>query len=239
MNQFVEWIVGFIFPPKCIFCGKVLDSKGDCEIWRVCQQCRQTYVGHCGDATFPAKLPAASFVIAPLSYAHRPVASALRGFKFYHKKVYGKVFGEIAAKAVMENKELYQYLQNFDRMVCVPISAQRRNERGYNQAEIAGSRTAQLLKIPFDDTVLKKIRHTKRQSSFRSLHDRAANIEGAYAVQKDVNNQKIILFDDVYTTGATINECSKILLEAGAKTVVAMCIAINRTFDPEPEYFQI
>lgn len=233
MNRLIEWAVSLLFPPKCMFCGKILDSSN--EFQRVCPICQQRYIGHCGDATFPAKLPAASFVVAPLSYAHQPVASALRAYKFYNRRAYGKTFGDIVAKTVMKNNELYEFLKTFDVMVCVPISAQRRNERGYNQSEITGRRAAKLMQIPFEPAVLKKIRHMKRQSSFRSLHDRVANIEGAYAVQKDINNKKIILFDDIYTTGATVNECAKILLAAGAKNVVALCIAINRTFDPEPE----
>ena len=236
--RFFQWLVSQAFPPKCMFCGKVIDPDETLGFSRVCAACSERFIGRSGDATFPCKLPAASFLVAPLSYAEQPVASALRAYKFYHKKVYGIAFGEIVAKTIWQNKDLFAYLRFFDVMVCVPISAQRRNERGYNQSEIAGRSAAKLLQIPFDPAVLKKIRHTKRQSSFRSLPERAANIEGAYAVQKDVKDRKVILFDDIYTTGATVNECSKVLLNAGAKIVVAVCIAVNRSFEKEPEYFQ-
>ena len=100
----------------------------------------------------------------------------------------------------------------------VPVSAKRRRSRGYDQTELLAHAVARELELPCTQT-LQKIRHNPAQSSQRDAAARRANVLGAYrAVSPErFAGRSVLLIDDILTTGATLSECSRVLLTAGAK----------------------
>ena len=100
--------------------------------------------------------------------------------------------------------------------------------RGYNQTEIIAKELSKDLKIELNYKDLKKIKDTKTQSTL-TKKERKENIKNAFMIKNTdrVENKKIILFDDIYTTGSTLNECSKILKEAKAKEIAILTIAVD------------
>jgi len=113
-----------------------------------------------------------------------------------------------------------------DLVVPVPLHWRRRLARGYNQSAIlAGSLRARGLGLSTD---LVRIRHTKQQPAMASPASRRRNVAGAFAVRKGhpFAGRRICLADDVKTTGATLNECARVLKEAGAQRVYAVVLAV-------------
>ena len=117
----------------------------------------------------------------------------------------------------------------YDILTWVPVSRLRRLTRGYDQVELLAKAVGKELGVAPVPT-LKKIRHNRRQSGIHSEAERMANVLGAYRVLSpgEIRGKRILLLDDVLTTGATSGECARMLLTAGAKEVHCAVIAARR-----------
>ncbi len=124
----------------------------------------------------------------------------------------------------------------FDTLTWVPVSRWRRFRRGYDQVELLAKAVAEELGITAVRT-LKKIRNTPPQSRIPEAAFRRANVLGAYRIVNApaVAGKRVLLLDDIITTGATVSECSKTLLLAGAKEVSAASIAVAAHEKPTPK----
>lgn len=111
-------------------------------------------------------------------------------------------------------------------IIPVPMEMKKQKERGYNQSELLGHLLGQNMQVPLISRNLIKIKKTKSQMELKAK-EREENVRGAFAVKnpKQVAGKKIFLVDDVYTTGATMAECAKVLREAGAKQVWGIAIS--------------
>ena len=114
---------------------------------------------------------------------------------------------------------------SFDAMVPVPLHARRLQDRGYNQAEVLAKLISQKNGIPVI-TALKRTKNTRRQSSISVVEKRSENVENAFSINADVKGKKILLVDDVRTTGSTARACAKELIENGASEVALLTSAI-------------
>jgi competence protein ComFC len=114
-----------------------------------------------------------------------------------------------------------------DLLVFVPMTKEDRKKRGFNQSELLAKRLGERLNLPVIEGLL-KIRQTPLQKNL-TAKERAENLSGAFiAVPHLVSRSKILLVDDVFTTGSTANECAKTLLKAGAQSVSVLCAAVTK-----------
>lgn len=141
-------------------------------------------------------------------------------FKFRDAKYIGKTFAELMSFKI-EKLDL-----DFDIIIPVPISLKRYLERGYNQSYEVSKHIGKLLNKKFFKNVLIKTKNNKRQSDLNII-ERQKNVIGVYSVMcpEKIKDKKILLVDDIYTTGATINECARILKLCGVKKVIVVTIA--------------
>jgi len=145
------------------------------------------------------------------------VRSAIHRFKFRNKPQYAYTFAFLMRKALVN-------LDGYDLITWAPTSMLRRLKRGYDQSACLARELAILLDIPAERT-LRKIRHTKKQSDLTAF-ERAKNVKGSYRAYEDVAaGRNILVVDDVYTTGATMQECMKMLKDAGASSCIGATIA--------------
>ena len=140
-------------------------------------------------------------------------------YKFHDAKYIGASFAEIL-KIVIEKHDL-----KADIIIAVPISKKRLKERGYNQSEIIAKKLSMFVEIKYQEDILVKTKNNLRQSEL-TLHERKENVKDAYSIKniEKIKNKKIILIDDIYTTGATLNECAKVLKQHGALEVLALAV---------------
>ena len=203
-----------LFPPKCVLCGKLL-SEQETDL---CRSCRET-------APFFTKGKIRfSFVArwAAVWYYKDDVRLSLLRYKFLRRRNYAVSYGRMLAMKLQNSR-----LDDFDVLTWVPISALRRYRRGFDQVELLANAVAAELGISAVK-VLKKIRHTPPQSRLKSAAQRRANISGAYRVcdPDSVRGKRVLLLDDIITTGATISECARMLTLAGAAEVCCASVAV-------------
>jgi ComF family protein len=142
------------------------------------------------------------------------------GLKFYHIKAMARAVAELAYPLLAGEE-----FANVDMIVPVPLHWKRFYQRGYNQSELLAIMLGRKIHKPCRK-VLKRIRPTTRQATL-SREERLKNLKNAFAVPhpEKVKDQKILLVDDVLTTGATLHACAETLLTAGAASVVVFTIA--------------
>ena len=210
-------LTNLLFPDKCLLCGKLLHTPEK----DLCHQCAQKVPEA---LTLKRKIPFLSGAFA-LWYYENDVRSSLLRFKFHRRPSYAKGYGAILAQKLPDIREKY------DLIVWVPVSKWRKLKRGYDQVELIAYALCKELQIT-PVSCLKKIRHNPPQSGIASAAQRRANVLGAYKVPNPdtVAGKRILLLDDIITTGATISECAKTLMAAGAKEVYGAAIAVTRQY---------
>ena len=114
-----------------------------------------------------------------------------------------------------------------DLIMPVPTFWLKKWERGYNQAFFLAKGLASIYAIPVDTSIIKRTRYTVSQTMLGST-ERIVNLEGAFTINKPLNNQHILLVDDVLTTGSTISNCAKVLIENGAARVYGITCTTPR-----------
>ena len=201
-----------LFPPKCVLCGTLLaEQETD-----LCRKCRSE------TPDFPQtniKLPYLAGWTA-LWYYEGNVRSSVLRFKFHNARSYGEVYGRLLAM-----KLLREY-PDFDILTWVPISRFRRWCRGYDQVLLIAESVGAQLEISPVPT-LKKLRNNPPQSGIADASRRRANVLGVYRAldPSQFAGKRILLLDDIMTTGATAGECARVLLTAGAKEVFCATVA--------------
>ena len=218
MIKFFDYILSLIYPPKCVFCGTVID-KSD-----ICEECEKSLPFTKGDSIYQ-KFPFVDKCISPLYYKDYVRRAVLR-FKFAGCSCYSRRLGGIMSECAENNLDC----GSIDMISCIPLSRKRMHDRGYNQAELLAKEISKKVGVEYLPT-LKKIRHNTAQSTIKDSKQRAANVIGAYRVvdAEKVKGKYILLVDDVVTTGSTVSECARILKKSGAKAVY--CVTLARRED--------
>lgn len=202
-----------IYPRKCTLCQKLLCAE-ETDLCHDCRENTEKFTKSKSHIPFVAHWTA-------LWYYKENVRQSIHRFKFGHRRHYANVFGRLLAMKLSGS-----VAEDTDILSWVPIFWLRKLKRGYDQSELLCRALGEELGIPVMP-VLKKIRHTPPQSGLRDAARRRANVIGAYAAvdPKLLTGKRILLIDDVVTTGATASECARALLIAGAKEIHLAAIA--------------
>jgi len=227
---FCDKFLNIIFPPKCGFCGEVTINKRF-----ICEKCHdlstQKYINRCkfcGKISYESICSECSNkriyyekLIFCSEYTEE-FKHKIHLYKFSDKKYYYHFFTELISERV-RNEE-------FDLIIPVPISKERYKERGYNQAELISKKLARILDKPYSSDILIKTRNNERQS-MQNFKDRIKSIKNVFEVADNikVSDKKILLIDDIFATGSTVNECCRVLKKAGVKDIKVAVICISHT----------
>ena len=214
--KLLNMIGRLLFPPKCLLCRRVLEEN---EL-DLCRSCRT----EAPEAPISQKkLPFVDSWASVWYYEEKARASILR-YKFYGVRSNAKGYGRLLAM-----KLLKAHPEGFDTLTWVPISKLRKLRRGYDQVQLLADAVGQELDME-PVPLLKKIRNNRPQSGITGAAQRRANVLGVYQITQPeaVKGKRILLLDDVITTGATVGECARVLLTAGAKEVHCGAVAVAR-----------
>ncbi len=149
-----------------------------------------------------------------------PAGAAVRLLKFAGKKKMAPLLAAGLTPLAAELQKTY----HLDTFVPVPLHPLRRRERRFNQAEEVGQLVAVSVGVKLYGRGLVRTRHTRPQVDLKG-EERLANVRGAFAAREDFSGKRILLIDDVITTGATVSECGRVLREAGAEVVISLAAA--------------
>lgn len=214
--KMIHWLLALLYPPKCVLCGKLLQK----EETDLCKPCRQEAPVYSSGKRKPQFLD--SFT-AVWYYEEYPRGSLLR-YKFGGRRNYARSYGRLLAMRIRQ-----EYPEGFDVLTWIPVSALRRFTRGFDQVELLAKAVGKELGIRPVPTLL-KIRHNRRQSGIADASLRRANVMSVYRAVNEhrFQGKRVLMLDDILTTGATAGECARILMTAGAKEVHCAAMAASR-----------
>ncbi|MBQ2752750.1 MAG: ComF family protein [Firmicutes bacterium] len=239
----IEEILDFLYPPRCIVCGKIaLKIKDDKAL---CGKCRKNIpwienLSRCDSCSVPlengnvctvCKGREKSYKKAISVFEYSDVKTTVEDYKFKSHKYLSVSIGSVMFTYI--SRFYPDILKECDVLCPVPIHSTRLKERGYDQSALIGKIISEKSGIEYKD-ILVRVRPTSPQSLIKGFSNREANVKGAFKVNKDVIFKKVLLIDDVLTTGNSANECAKELLKAGARDVYVFTFAASykQTHDP-------
>lgn len=163
-------------------------------------------------------------LLSPFSYKEAGIQKIIRAFKYHYIKKLQSPIGKMLEKYL--EKITGEIDLNGSLVVPVPLHKRKFFQRGYNQAQLLAEQIAKYLNVEILNNCLIKTKSTKDQVDLEK-EQRVKNLEGVFKCLnlELIKNRKVLLVDDVYTSGTTMNECAKVLKEAGAKEVIGLVIA--------------
>lgn len=224
-----------LFPRRCVMCDEITDDRSR----GVCRSCAKKivyisppYCPKCGRSLGDTEEEFCAdclkkkhrYIQGTALYEYGDVADSLYRFKYRSRSEYALFFG----KELAEKKGAWLRAVNPDALVPVPIHGSRKRKRGYNQAQLIADELARYIKIPVENQLVVRTRKTMPQ---RKLSDRQRqnNLKKSFKIlQNDVKLNTIVIVDDIYTTGSTIDAIAQVLTEAGVKKIYYMALAIGR-----------
>lgn len=213
--RLLEWFLDLVFPPRCPYCHRVVDTRQDPP----CPDCQQRLPWSPG-ASGIQEVELTAGCVSPLYY-REGAREAVHRFKFKNCPGYASPFAFLMTQAV---RDAWPDLV-FDRVTWVPISKKRYHKRGYDQSQLLAKELALRLGIPAVP-LLEKTRHTPPQSRQTDPGARRVNALDAYAPLGEMpEGATVLLVDDVVTTGATLSECARVLRTAGVEKVYCVTLA--------------
>lgn len=229
-------LLDLLFPPLCHVCKRFIPSSGRLHLCRDClAACAAISTPHCSLCGLP--FSGGSFdhrcgpcTVSPPPYnaarsAFRfdgPVRDLIHRYKYSHEVRLRRPLGLMAASPLGD----FAAKQGVELIVPVPLHVRRLRLRGFNQAVLLGEVLESEWQIPLERSLLQRIRWTEPQVNVPAA-ERAANVRGAFAVAnpEKLAEKRVLLVDDVYTTGSTVAECARVLRRAGAASVAVVTVA--------------
>ena len=237
LNEAIRDITDFIFPPRCLGCAEILQQLSSQAFCPACKEKIRFITGSlcpiCGMAFFDSP---AGYHLCGNCLESKPYFSLARAVASYetlildaiHQFKYGRNISTGAALASFMAEFSFPDFDftDYSLIIPVPLHIRRLRDRSFNQALILAKAIEKKYQIPVNFSLLKRRKFTLTQTGL-DKKEREKNIKGAFTVTDNakIEGKNIILVDDVYTTGATINQCAKTLIKAGASKVAVLTLA--------------
>ncbi|MCI9209970.1 MAG: ComF family protein [Eubacterium sp.] len=230
-----EAVLDFIYPPRCPICDRAVLPETV-----ICPECRKKITNITEPACMKCGKPIADprkeycrdcarkehhFVQGKALWVYeKEVKASIYRFKYQNKREYARRY---AAELVKEHGAWIKGRQ-VAAILPIPLNKNRKKKRGYHQAGLLAEETGKLLGIPVYTNVLVRIRDTRPQKTLNDT-ERKNNLKKAFKTTENVVQLKsVLLIDDIYTTGSTLDAAASVLLEAGVSQVYTCCISIGR-----------
>lgn len=237
LKHWANAALGFFYPEVCQVCERQRATAGE---GFVCSQCWQEvrfikppFCERCGlpfEGEINTKFECTNCREMELHFAFARSAVAARGavLDVIHRYKYSRALWFEPFLADLLARQAAPELQKdpWDLLVPVPLYATKRREREFNQAERLGRRLSRAVGIPINARLIERVLPTQTQTLL-TRQQRAANVRNAFAMRKGkrLNGERVVLVDDVFTTGATTSACARVLRAAGADQVCVWTVA--------------
>lgn len=230
MGRRLQDLLDVVYPPVCGLCG----SEADSDDRLICIRCRDSIEGleapYCArcrafihEKTVCPECRKADMIIFSLGYFDRHLKTILHDLKFSGLKPLAATLGRKLAERIASHPTPV----SIDVILPVPLHHTREYQRGFNQSEEIAREIGRCLGIAMRPEILYAARRTRQQARL-PVTEREANVRGAYAVDDEggyLRGKRVLLVDDVTTTGATLRENARVLRESGARRVIAAVAA--------------
>ncbi len=220
----LERILDLVFPPKCIFCNKMLNyGISIC----ICESCSLN-IPYFSEKNLNLIKSNSYFddIICVCEYSGI-IKEALIKYKFFNKPSFGRTFARLIYNRIKEMPDW----EEIDLIISVPLHRKKEQLRGYNQSYLIAKQLGKLLGTKVSKNILIRTKNTDSQSLLNRV-ERLRNVKDAFSVTDTnaIKDKSILIVDDIFTTGSTLNECCRILKDAGARRITAIVVATGRKF---------
>lgn len=234
MKDFIQGFLNVLYPPYCVLCGQLLPM----EEWKdgLCKPCADSIpyllgnrCGFCGRTLEWGDICHSCLENRPVfergisAFDYEVLRDGIARFKFDGSREDGKVLGRLMADYLLSYHK--DWIEKIDFLTGVPLHAHKQKERGFNQADILCKSISLHTGIPYQKDILARTKETIPQSKL-SAKERHKNIKNVFIAQ-NCSDKCVLLVDDILTTGATLNECSRALYREGAKKVEVFCLSVT------------
>ncbi len=226
--KYLRLLIKVVYPAHCVFCGKII-PLGTASV-DICQICANIGKFHEAGALLSKicrirGLHGLGPVFSLFRY-EGVVRKSLHHYKFANRSSFYRTYASMMSQLL---SEAFNRRYPFDIIIPVPLHKNRELSRGYNQAYLIAKELGHLLHMKVNKNILVRHIDTKSQSRL-NRYERANNIENAFAVINPyvVKERHILLVDDIITTGSTLEECARVLNEAGTADICAIGVASGR-----------
>ncbi|SKC55931.1 ComF family protein [Maledivibacter halophilus] len=236
----IDTLLNFIFPRNiyCILCGRPIDRD---EEYSICHKCKLKLKFIGGKTCNKCGKPINDLYIDEICH------ECISNLHFFTKAISCIEYDDLSKKIIYDlkyNKKRYiayhiaeiiydrlvdEKINSIDMIIPVPLHPAKERARSFNQVNIIGRHLSRMANIDLDNKTLIRSKHTITQNKL-TKEERRKNLEDAFKVAKrnGIINKNILIIDDIYTTGATINQCSRVLIENGAQNIYAATFATGR-----------
>ena len=236
-RKWKEWLLAIFFPRCCPVCDEVIPyGKKICDTCEkkvplikepACKKCgkqldneRQEYCGDCNRKKH-------SFIQGKAVFSYREeMKLSMYRFKYANKREYADYFAEVAVEKYRD----WIIARDIEAIVPIPMFWGKMRQRGYNQADVFAKALSRELELPVESQLVYRVKNTVPQ---KELNDRQRkdNLKGAFQVRTNiVKYKRVLLVDDIYTTGATINAVGEVLKTIGVEEIYFLCICIGEGY---------
>ncbi|MDP1629168.1 MAG: ComF family protein [bacterium] len=237
LSQLKKFALDCLFPQTCLFCRKNTEKEkfalicGGCfskisfASAVFCPRCfrRRPKATNCPSCSPKLHL---KILAAAASYEDEKIRTLIHKLKYNCLKELAQPLAELLINYLKLAAPRWRRDKSIT-LIPVPLHKRKENWRGFNQSELIGKIIAENFGWHFENSVLTRIRNNPAQVDLKSFKERRENVKNLFAVKKPeiVKNKKIVLIDDVFTSGATLSECARVLKMAGAKRIYGLVIA--------------
>ena len=212
--NFINSALDYFFPPICGMCGEINENYICNNCYENIKKIKKCVINEYNNRNFSKHL-----------YIFRYegiIRNKIIEYKFEDKGYLYKMF----AKIILSDKKTCNFIKKYDVIIPVPISKKRKKKRGYNQSELVANELAQKLNQDIWTDIIIKKKDNKPQSELNKL-ERIKNVEDIYEINKpiELKNKKVLLLDDIYTTGSTVNEIARKLKQNQTQEIGVITLA--------------
>ncbi len=207
--------LNLIFPPVCIHCGERISKQNDF----LCLDCLNK-IEYLIPALVKAEASSYDYLVTIAKYRD-VVVSIIHNLKFYNLSSISDFIAELIFKQIKK----YKLILDVNLIIAVPLHSVRKRERGYNQASLIAQKLASYIACDYSSDIIERVNNTLSQATLE--HDkRQENISQAFKLKKniDLKGKSVILLDDVFTTGSTVEECCKVLKKAEPEKIIVLTL---------------
>ena len=235
MRKILRKILELLYPSTCIFCGK-LCGEGICKACREkvkyireprCKKCGKPIESREAEFCYDCRKQTFHYEQGRSLWLHQePISNSIYAFKYKNRQVDGEVYGREMARRF---EKLIRFWE-IDVIIPVPIHKKKRRKRGFNQAELIAKEVGNILNIPVNCTSVVRMKETTPQKELGS-RSRKRNLKRAFRVTDcRLKGKRVLLIDDIYTTGSTIDSIAEILGKTGCEKIYFLTISIGQGF---------
>ena len=214
-----DMVLDFFYPPQCPICERYIENRSDI----LCNECAENIL-HV-DCSYNPRLPIKE--IWRLTKYKGGTQNIIIDIKFNKKLGELSVINKILRRVLNSNAKLKEMLSKIDIAVAVPLHVNRENDRGFNQVELFFGKWLNQQNIPMKRLLL-RVKDTDHLYD-KKINERQKEVNGAFEIiegaETEIKGKRILILDDIFTTGTTMGECAKVLKAGGAAEIYAIALA--------------